>query len=136
MIENYKSHFADKKGSERNFGIVFGSLFCLVTMYGIYADFIFLIILGSLLAAIFFWCAFLSPKSLIVPNVLWVRLGGMLAIIVSPIILILSFIGPILLVGLMMQIFGKNVVYRTENSGGTTWQNRSDKNYVNMEDQF
>ena len=65
-----------------------------------------------------------SPSSLIVPSVLWLRLGNILAKLVSPIVLLLLYSVVFGLTALITRPFGYDPLSRKGSAKESFWQNR------------
>lgn len=96
-------------GSERSFGIVFACVFALIGLvpwalgHG-------LRVWALIVAALFLGAAYLAPKLLAPLNRLWFRFGLVLHAVVNPLIMGLIFFGAVLPTGLMVRLFGKDLL--------------------------
>lgn len=100
-----------KLGSERSFGIVFGSVFSLLATY--------LLIKGYpigwaalVIAAAFFAAAYLRPAVLRRPNRLWFKFGLLLYSIMSPIVMFFVFALAFVPTGLFVKLRGHDPLSR------------------------
>ena len=76
------------------------------------------------------------PKTLIVPNKLWFKLGMLLGAIVSPIIMGVIFFLTVTPIGIIMRLFGKDVLnQRIEKSAKSYWIKRKEP-MSSMKNQF
>ena len=108
LFEN-KSYFKIKRSTERNFGLVFATFFMIICLYPVLSGEN--IRLWALSTSIILYCLGLFlPKTLIVPNKLWFKLGMLLGAIVSPIIMGVIFFLTVTPIGIIMRLFGKDVL--------------------------
>ena len=137
-FEDNSSNFAERRGGEKQFGLVLGGI---AIIWGSISGFAHgfggfnysIITVGSslVIAGLFF------ESWLIVPNGLWNRLGHTLARAVSPIVLAALFFGPVLVIGLLMQIFKVNAIYSfSSDSRESAWSPRLDEDYKNLDNQY
>ncbi|MGH7412618.1 MAG: SxtJ family membrane protein, partial [Candidatus Rokuibacteriota bacterium] len=76
-------------------------------------------------AAIFLTLALVRPRTLAPLNRLWLRLGLVLHACISPVILGLLFYGTVAPIGLLLRLFGKDVLrLRFEPASPTYWIER------------
>jgi hypothetical protein len=93
-------------GKERQFGILLGVVFAgfgLLPLLHAGMPVLWCLILGGLLVAI----AFLAPRLLRWPLAGWMKLGGLLHHVTSPLLMGLIFFGLFLPVNLIMRLLGK-----------------------------
>ena len=108
-MDTIKENIEIKKGSEKNFGIVFGLVFLIISFYPLLLDSS--IRLWSLcISIIFIFLAFFIPKLLKYPNHLWFLFGILLGKIVSPFIMGIVFYTTITPTGLIMRLLGKDIL--------------------------
>jgi len=108
MFENISYHKI-KSGTERNFGLVFFTVFAIIGLYPLW--------LGKnmhlwafIIALIFLFLAIFLPKILILPNNLWFKLGLLLGAIVSPIIMGMIFFLTVIPTGIIMRLLGRDLL--------------------------
>ena len=108
---------------ERQFGFLFSLIIAVFSV--LFFDlpslglFFFLGVSLALLAT-----AIKSPSSLIVPSVLWLRFGKLLAIVVSPIVLLLLYSAVFGLTALITKPFGYDPLLRKSRTNGSFWRVR------------
>lgn len=111
-------------GSDRAFGVVFAVVFTIIGVWPL---------LrgepargwGLVVAAIFLTLALVRPRTLAPLNRLWLRLGLVLHACISPVILGLLFYGTVAPIGLLLRLFGKDVLrLRFEPASPTYWIER------------
>jgi hypothetical protein len=133
--ENISRSQKIKSGSDRSFGVVFGIVFFIISVSPLlFSRFMRLSFLA--VSVIFLAFAILEPSRLAALNRHWTRLGIILGAIVSPVILGILFFGVFLPTGLLLRLFGKDVL-------NLKWR-RNDKSYwimsgaelSSMKDQF
>ena len=109
-----------KISSNRSFGIVFFIVFLLIALYP-------LINKGELrlwsliISFIFFILGILNSKILTPLNKLWFKFGIFLGKIVSPIIMGIIFFFVVTPIGVLMRIFGKDVLNLKYNNNKSYW---------------
>ena len=98
-----------KIGSNRSFGIVFFVVFLLVATYPIINDGE-LRLWSVIISIIFLLLGLINSKILTPLNKLWFRFGLFLGKIISPIIMGVIFFLVVTPIGLLMRLFGKDVI--------------------------
>ncbi len=122
-----------KLPSNKTFGLFFSVVFFLI--YGwIFFKYqnnqIWLIILGI----IFLVLGLMNSKLLNYPNLLWMKFGVILGLIISPLIMGIIFFLVITPINLLMKIFQKDII-GLKKKRGSYWTNRNENN-KNMRNQF
>ena len=100
-----------KLPSNKKFGFFFSLLFILASVYFFYKN---KLILGSVfyfLTLFFVVITILNAKILLKINKLWMRLGLLLGLLISPIVIGFIFFGLITPYGILMRIFGRDALY-------------------------
>ena len=121
--------------SEKSFGIVFGIVFVLITLYplleGGYP------LLWTVVVAFFLLLsAYCAPFLLILPNRLWFKFGIALGTVVTPVVMGLVYIFTVVPVSLVMRLVGKDLLQKKiDPSVRTYWIERKEP-HISMEDQF
>lgn len=130
-----KSYIQAEQSSEKSFGIVFSIVFFTISLYplinseGLYYWALFLSI-------IFLTLALLAPKILFFPNKLWFKFGLLLGSIVSPIIIMVIFISTVIPTGLIMRLFGKDLLkQKLDKNAKSYWIERKEP-MGSMKNQF
>jgi hypothetical protein len=121
MHESNTPHSEVKRGSDRNFGLVFVGFFCLIAAsmawYG-NNSYKYYLLVAFVLCII----SIVSPNILRPLNILWFKFGMVLHQIISPIILGLLFFTVVTPTGLLMRIFGKRPLnLRFDSKLSTYW---------------
>jgi Saxitoxin biosynthesis operon protein SxtJ len=113
--------------SDRKFGLTLGIVFALLAVLKLVERSNWGII-WSVLAVALIGAALLRPSLLALPNMIWLKLGLLLHLIVNPIIMALLFFGTILPIGLLMRVLGKDPLrLRLDKAADSYWLPRSDE---------
>jgi len=116
-----KENIEIKKGSERNFGIVFGVVFLFIGSYPILFDNN-LHLWALFISAFFIFLAFFIPNTLKYPNHLWFLFGMFLGKLIAPIVMGLVFYITVTPTGLIMRCLGKDILKKKfEKNIDTYW---------------
>lgn len=103
MNDNGTHTDGPKPGSDRNFGLVFGAMFGIISFYPMFhGGAVRLWALG--LALIFMCMALLRPAFLAPLNLMWFKFGLLLGKIVTPVVMLVLFIVVVLPLGLLMRL--------------------------------
>ena len=109
-----------KISSNRSFGIVFFVVFLLITLYPLtYGGEIRL--WSLIISLIFLTLGLLNSKILAPLNKIWFKFGIFLGKIVSPIIMGIIFFLVVTPIGLIMRLFGKDVLNLKYNKNKSYW---------------
>ena len=109
-----------KTSSNRSFGIVFFIVFLLIALYPLtYNEEI--RIWSIIISLIFLILGLLNSKILAPLNKLWFKFGIFLGKIISPIIMGIIFFLVVTPIGLIMRIFGKDVLNLKYNKNKSYW---------------
>ena len=109
-----------KISSNRSFGIVFFIVFLLIALYPLINKGE--IRLWSLIISfIFFILGILNSKILTPLNKLWFKFGIFLGKIVSPIIMVIIFFFVVTPIGVLMRIFGKDILNLKYDNNKSYW---------------
>ena len=98
-----------KLGSNRSFGIVFFIVFLLIAIYPLINQGE-IRIWSLIISFLFLFFGLLNSKILTPLNKLWFRFGLFLGKIISPIIMAVIFFLVVTPIGLLMRLFGKDVL--------------------------
>ena len=114
-----------KLPSNRNFGIVFFVVFLIISFYPLTHDGD--ITKWSLIISIIFLILGLINSKILTPfNRIWFKFGILLGRIISPIIMALIFFGVVTPIGLIMRLFGKDVLNLKYNNNKSYWIEKND----------
>ena len=123
-----------KLGSNRSFGIVFFIVFLIVSIYPLLNDNS--IRLWSLVIGIIFLILGLVESKILTPlNIIWMKLGMYLGIIVSPIVMGIVFFLVVTPISFIMKILRKDLLNLKMNKERTYWIEK-DKIKSSMKNQF
>ena len=109
-----------KISSNRSFGIVFFIVFLLIALYPLsYSGEI--RVWSSIISLIFLVLGLLNSKILTPLNKLWFKFGIFLSKIISPLIMGIIFFLVVTPIGLIMRVFGKDVLNLKYNKNQSYW---------------
>jgi hypothetical protein len=109
-----------KISSNRSFGIVFFIVFLLIALYPLINQGEFRL-WSLIISFIFFILGILNSKILTPFNKLWFKFGIFLGKIVSPIIMGIIFFFVVTPIGVLMRIFGKDILNLKYNNNKSYW---------------
>ena len=122
-----------KLPSNRNFGFVFFIFFLIIALWPVLNENE--IRLWSLLISIFFFILGIINSKFLTPfNKLWFRFGIFLGNFISPIVMVFVFFLVVTPTGLIMKLFGKDIL-RLKKNKTTYWINK-DRDDSSMKNQF
>ena len=109
-----------KISSNRSFGIVFFIVFLIIAIYPLInnAD---LRIWSLIISIIFLILGLINSKFLTPLNILWFKFGLLLGRLISPIIMGIIFFFVVTPIGLILRIFGKDVLNLKKNNSKSYW---------------
>jgi hypothetical protein len=126
------------RDSNRSFGLLIGGVLLLVAGLHYWMDrtdfFIWLII-----GVVFIAVGFLMPRTLAPLRRLWMKLGHLMSIVVSPIILALMYVLAIVVTGVLIRLFGKDLLSLKLKSDETSYwimRNPPGPEFKSLADQF
>lgn len=125
----------NKKKKNRSFGILFFIVFFIIGLYPVYVGNsvnIYLILLSIL----FLVLGILNSKILTPLNIAWLKLGELLGVLISPIIMALIYFLILTPISLIVRIFGKDLLNIKFNSSSKTYWIKRKKNVTTMKKQF
>jgi len=124
-----------KIGSNKNFGLVFFVIFILIALWPLLSDGN-IRIWSVIVSIIFLILGLLNSKILTPLNKLWMRFGILLGKIVSPIVMGIVYFGVVTPIGLIMKLFGKDILnLKIDKNKNTYWSPKS-KIASKMKNQF
>ena len=98
-----------KKSSEKSFGILFFIVFSIIGLYPLLT--VSSVRIWSLVIAIIFLViAFAKPIIFKPLNNAWIKLGEILGKIIAPIVMLIVFFAVVTPIGLLLKIFGKDIL--------------------------
>tara|TARA_B100000029_G_scaffold169260_1_gene165474 strand:- start:1649 stop:2041 length:393 start_codon:yes stop_codon:yes gene_type:complete len=124
-----------KISSNKSFGLVFFVIFIIIALWPLLNDGN--IRIWSIIVSIIFLILGLLNSKILTPfNKLWMRLGVLLGTIVSPIVMGVVYFGIITPIGLIMKLFGKDVLNLKLDKNKKTYWTLKKKIPSKMKDQF
>ncbi|MBT89306.1 MAG: hypothetical protein CMN79_02280 [Spirochaetales bacterium] len=134
MLE-IKQHTKVKKSSEKSFGFVFSVFFtCLSFLPLIFSKNINLVFL--FIAIVLLIITFIYPKIYHYPNLIWLKIGEILSLIISPIIMLLIFILAFTTTKFFLVLFRKKLLDDKIDSKVDSYWIKYEKNKGTVEDQY
>ena len=109
-----------KLGSNRSFGVVFFVVFLLIALYPL-TNSEGIIVWSVIISFIFLVLGLLNSKILTPLNKIWFKFGIILGEIISPLIMGIIFFLVVTPIGLLMRIFGKDVLNLKYNKNQSYW---------------
>ena len=116
-----------KLPDNKSFGIFFSIIFILLGVYLFLADFIYISIFLFYLSLIFFLISIIKPNELLQLNRFWMRLGFILNVIISPIILGIIYFGLFSIIAFFMKIYGRDELILKLKTKKTYWKDFRNK---------
>ena len=124
-----------KKSSEKSFGILFFIVFSIIGLYPLLT--VSSVRIWSLVIAIIFLViAFAKPIILKPLNNAWIKLGEILGKIIAPIVMLIVFFAVVTPIGLLLKIFGKDILGLKFSKKIKSYWILRDKNIGPMKQQF
>ena len=131
MLNNIKI----EKSTNRSFGLVFFIVFLIIGLWPLANG-------GSvrfwslIIALIFLFLGILNSKILTPLNVLWSRFGELLGIVIAPIVMGIIFFLVVTPTGLIMKMFGKDLLRNKFQINNESYWIKKEKNKSSMKKQF
>ena len=131
MLDNKKI----EKSTNRSFGLVFFIVFLIIGLWPLANG-------GSvrfwslIIALIFLFLGILNSKILTPLNVLWSKFGELLGIVIAPIVMGIIFFLVVTPTGLIMRIFGKDLLRNKFQINNESYWIKKEKNKSSMKKQF
>ena len=123
-----------KISSNRSFGIVFFIVFLIIAVYPLLNDNS-VRIWSLIISIIFFILGLINSKILTPFNIIWMKLGIYLGIIISPLVMGIVFFLVVTPIGLLMRIFKKDLLKLKMNKINSYWIEK-EKIKSSMRNQF
>ena len=134
--EDFARTADEPKASERSFGLVFSAVFAL-------AAFLPLLDHGAIrwwavgVSGLFLILALAAPRALALPNMLWMKLGKLLHMIVSPVVLSLLFIVAVVPTAVILKLMGRDPLrLKLDKKAASYWQKREPREDASFTQQF
>lgn len=135
MNEKKRKILGIEIGSEREFGVVFAIFFFLIGLWPLLSDEnirIYPLIFGLLLLII----SYIAPYILKKPKDIWLKLGVKLGAIISPIVMVLVYFLFVFPTGLLVCLFGKDLLNKKRNYEIQTYWIKRETQAGTMRNQF
>ena len=114
-----------KISTNRNFGIVFFIVFLLLSFWPILSGNE-IRVWSLLISIIFLILGILNSKLLTPLNKIWFKFGILLGNIIAPIVMSIIFFLVVTPIGLLMKLFGKDLINLRKNNNKTYWTEKKD----------
>ena len=134
MSEN-KAHIEVKRGSDKNFGIVFGAVFLIIALFPLLHGEP-LRLWSATVSAVFFVIAFIKPTLLNKLNTLWFNFGMALGSIIAPIVMMIVYFITVVPIGLIMRAIGKDILNQKIDREAKSYWIKREQPVGTMKDQF
>ncbi len=134
-MSEYNSYVEVNHGSDRSFGIVFALVFLIIGLLPLLSS-------GQprwwslMVAGLFLLLAWWVPTSLAFPNRVWCKLGVLLGAFVAPIMMGIVFFLVVLPTGLLVRLFGKDLLHLKMDKQATSYWIKRDQPVGSMKNQF
>ena len=112
--------------SNKKFGFFFTFVFAILAFYFLFIDSILWAQALAILAVLFLLITVIIPQVLLPLNKLWMRLGLLIGMIVSPIVLGIIFFGLVTPYGVVMRMFGRDELRLKFTKKSSHWISRSE----------
>jgi len=129
------SHFKTEESSEFFFGLFFAIVFLIISLYPLINSQE-ILIWSLVISIILCFSAFLTPKILSFPNKLWFNFGMFLGSIIAPIVMALVYFITVLPTGLIMRLFGKDLLKQKLNKNTKSYWIERTESPGPMKNQF
>ena len=120
--------------SNRSFGLVFFIVFLIIGLYPLFKGNE-LRIWSLIISSVFLILGILNSNILLPLNRLWMQFGLFIGNLISPIIMGIIYFGIITPTGLLMKLFGKDILSLKKNNEKSYWIKKDNTNN-NMKNQF
>ncbi len=136
LHEDFKRTAEQPKASERSFGLVFSAVFALIAFLPLW-DGHPVRWWAAGVAVAFLGLARLAPRTLVLPNRLWMKFGELLHHIVSPVVMSLLFIVAVVPTAIILRLMGRDPLrLKFDKKAVTYWQKREPGEGVSFTQQF
>lgn len=124
--------------SNRRFGLFFSIIFIIISFYFFFIEKLNIGIIFLIISILFFLISIFVPKSLYLLNLLWMRIGIIIGIIVNPVIVGLIYFLLFFPIGLIMKLYGRDELLINLKNKKTFWyyKNRDRENLSSFKNQF
>ena len=124
-----------KKSSNKSFGIVFFVVFLIISLWPM-SHGESLRIWSLIISLIFLFLGILNSKILTPLNIIWLKFGELLGIVIAPIVMCILFFLVITPTGLIMKILGKDLLRNKFKKNDKSYWIKKEKIKSSMKQQF
>ena len=124
-----------KTGTNRSFGIVFFIFFIIISLWPLTYE-AEIRIWSTIIGFIFLFLGLINSSLLTPLNLLWMKFGVLLGTIIAPIVMGIVFYAVVFPTGLIMKLFGKDLLNRKYNKKENSYWITREKNKSTMKQQF
>jgi hypothetical protein len=136
LHEDFNRTAEEPKASERSVGLVFSAVFALTAFLPLWGGHP-VRWWAAGVAVTFLALALLAPRTLVLPNRLWMKFGELLHHIVSPVVMSLLFIVAVVPTALMLRLLGRDPLrLKFDKKAVTYWQKRERDDSSSFTQQF
>ena len=124
-----------KKSSEKSFGLLLSFVFLIISIWPLF--FIGDLRLWSLIiSVIFFSISFIKPNILRPLNIIWIKFGEVLGLVIAPIVMALVYFFILTPISIIVRIFGKDLLNLKFFEKQKTYWIKRKKEILTMNKQF
>ena len=126
----------EPQATERSFGLVFSAVFALIGLKPLF-DHLAVRWWAIAVAVAFLVLGLFAPRTLALPNKLWMKFGKLLHHIVSPVIMSLLFILAVVPTAIVLRLMGRDPLrLKFDKKAVTYWQKREPAEGASFTQQF
>jgi predicted membrane metal-binding protein len=126
----------EPQATERSFGLVFSAVFALVAFLRLLDDHP-VRWWAVAVSAAFLILGLFAPRTLVLPNKLWMKFGKLLHHIVSPVVMSLLFIVAVIPTAVILRLMGRDPLrLKLDKKAASYWQKRETTENPSFTEQF
>ena len=122
-------------GSTKSFGIWFSFIFLMIGLYPLLTG-VQVRVWSLVVALILLVLAYLAPRILSVPNILWFKLGMMLGAIGAPFVMAIIYFFVVAPIGMIIRLAGKDLLSQKLDKTANSYWIKREEQMGSMRDQF
>ena len=134
-MSEFKSNVVVKMGSTKSFGIWFSLIFLMIGLYPLLTG-VQVRVWSLVVALILLVLAYLAPRILSVPNILWFKLGMMLGAIGAPFVMAIIYFFVVAPIGMIIRLAGKDLLSQKLDKTANSYWIKREEQMGSMRDQF
>jgi hypothetical protein len=134
-MSEFKSNVVVKMGSTKSFGIWFSFIFLMIGLYPLLTG-VQVRVWSLVVALILLVLAYLAPRILSVPNILWFKLGMMLGAIGAPFVMAIIYFFVVAPIGMIIRLAGKDLLSQKLDKTANSYWIKREEQMGSMRDQF